>query len=113
MNAINLAIQSVIAQPDFWLWFYLVFVVSNTMFPSASDRKAWLPLILVMIIILGLILLIGAGPWIMTRLGATLKSALDAIVMVLGMTVLIDLALLPPTYFIRRIISRILGLRVV
>ena len=113
LNAINLGIQSVLAQPDFWLWFYLIFVVSNTMFPSASDRRAWLPLILVMIIILGLILLIGAGPWIISQLGSTIKTALDAIIMVLGITALIDLVLLPPTYFIRRIISRILGLQVV
>jgi len=113
LSSINLALQSVGAQPDFWLWFYLIFVVSNTMLPSASDRSAWLPLILVMIIILGLILLIGIGAWIVTQFGPALKSALDAIVMVLGITVLIDLALLPPTYFIRRIISRLLGLRVV
>jgi hypothetical protein len=113
LSLINLSIQSVGAQPDFWLWFYLIFVISNTMLPSASDRSAWLPLILVMILILGLILLIGIGPWILTRLGSALSSALDAIVMVLGITVLIDLILLPPTYFIRRMIARVLGLRVV
>lgn len=28
---------------DFWLWFYLTLAVSSTMFPSASDRRAWLP----------------------------------------------------------------------
>jgi hypothetical protein len=62
---------------------------------------------------LGLILFIGIGAWIVTQFGPALKSALDAVVMVLGVTVLIDLALLPPTYFMRRIISRLLGLRVV
>ena len=113
INAVNLALQSVGAQPDFWLWFYLIFTVSNTMFPSASDRKAWLPIILIMILILGIILLFGFGPWMITKLGSTIKAALDAIIMVLGITVLIDLVLLPPTYFVRRIISRILGLRVV
>jgi hypothetical protein len=113
INAVNLALQSIGAQPDFWLWFYLIFTVSNTMFPSASDRKAWLPIILIMILILGMILFLGFGPWIITRLGSTLKAALDAIIMVLGITVLIDLVLLPPTYLVRRIISRILGLRVV
>jgi len=32
------------AQPDFWLWFYLVLTVSSMMFPSSSDRRSWLPL---------------------------------------------------------------------
>jgi hypothetical protein len=113
LSSINLAINSVVQQPDFWLWFYLIFTVSNTMLPSASDRRAWLPLIIVMVIILVLVLLIGVGSWILSRFGSTLNSALDAIIMVLGITVLIDLIMLPPTYFIRRIISRLLGLQVV
>jgi anaerobic C4-dicarboxylate transporter len=113
VSSINLSIKSVIGQPDFWLWFYLIFAVSNTMLPSASDRRAWLPLILVMVILLGMVLFIGIGPWILNRLGSTFKSALDAIIMVLGITVLIDLVLLPPTYFIRRVISHFLGLQVV
>jgi hypothetical protein len=32
-------------QPDFWLWFYLAFTISSTMLPSASDRRAWLPIV--------------------------------------------------------------------
>lgn len=27
--------------PDFWLWAYLVFAISNAMLPSAADRRAW------------------------------------------------------------------------
>jgi len=41
MSSINLAIKSIVARPDFWLWFYLTFTVSSTMLPSASDRRAW------------------------------------------------------------------------
>jgi len=29
---------------DFWLWLYLIFVISNAMLPSESDRRAWLPM---------------------------------------------------------------------
>lgn len=28
--------------PDFWLWLYLMFAVSNAMIPSAADRQPWL-----------------------------------------------------------------------
>lgn len=28
--------------PDFWLWLYLIFAVSNAMMPSAADRQPWL-----------------------------------------------------------------------
>ena len=113
LSSINPALISMAARPDFWLWFYLVFTVSSTMLPSASDRRAWLPLILVLGFLLGVILLVGVGPWLLSRLGATLKAAMDAITMVVGITVLIHLVLAPPVYLIRKLISRISGLQVV
>lgn len=113
LNSINPALISMVARPDFWLWFYLVFTVSSTMLPSASDRRAWLPLILVLLFLLGVILLVGVGPWLLSRLGPTIKSAIDAITMVLGITVLIHLVMFPPAYFLRKLISRLTGLQVV
>lgn len=113
LSSINPVLISMVARPDFWLWFYLVFAISSTMLPSASDRRAWLPLILVLLFLLGVILLVGVGPWLLSSLGSAIKSAIDAITMVLGITVLIHLVLFPPAYFIRKIISRLLGLQVV
>jgi hypothetical protein len=113
MSSINLVLKSVVDKPDFWLWFYLIFAVSSTMMPSSSDRRAWLPLISVMVILLGLVLLMGIGPWILTRFGSAFEAALDAITMVLGITVLIHLILMPPAWIIRKIISRMVGLQVV
>ncbi len=112
ISSINLALKSVVDKPDFWLWFYLIFAVSSTMMPSSSDRRAWLPLISVVVILFGLVLIVGVGPWILTRFGSALKAALDAITMVLGITVLIHLILVPPAWLIRKIISRMVGLQV-
>jgi len=113
MSSFSMAMKSVVDMPDFWIWFYLIFAVSSTMMPSSSDRRAWLPLISVMVILLGLVLLIGVGPWILTRFESAFKAALDAITMVLGITVLIHLILLLPAWIIRKIISRMVGLQVV
>ncbi len=113
MSMLNPTLASMVDHPDFWLWFYLVFTVSSTMLPSASDRRAWLPLILVLVFLLAVILLVGAGPWLLSAVGSTLKSAIDAITMALGTTVLIHLVLLPPIYFIRKVASRLLGIQVV
>ena len=33
---------------DFWIWLYVIFAVSNTMFPSESDRGAWWPVLAVL-----------------------------------------------------------------
>jgi len=113
MSSLNSVLNSVVDKPDFWLWFYLIFAVSSTMMPSSSDRRAWLPLIMVVIILLGLVLLMGVGPWILSRFGSAFKAAMDAITMVLGVTVLIHLILLLPAWLIRKMISHIAGLQVV
>ncbi len=34
--------------PDFWLWLYLIFAVSNAMLPSETDREPWRPVLLFM-----------------------------------------------------------------
>ena len=35
-----------IQAPDFWLWLYLIFAVSNAMLPSETDREPWRPVLL-------------------------------------------------------------------
>jgi hypothetical protein len=113
VSSINLALKSIIARPDFWLWFYLAFTVSSTMMPSASDRRAWRPLLLVIIVLVGLVLLVGVGPWLLSQGGAVLKAAMNAITIVFGITIMLHLILLPPVWVVRNIISRFTGYQVV
>jgi hypothetical protein len=113
INIISPAVKSILARPDFWLWLYLTFTVSSTMMPSASDRRAWLPLTLLLVILLGFVLLVGVGPWLLTNFGSAFMTAMEAINMIFGITVMIHLILLPPTWIVRKIISRIVGLQVV
>jgi hypothetical protein len=35
-----------LATPDFWLWIYLLFSISNAMLPSPADRIYWAPILL-------------------------------------------------------------------
>ncbi len=113
LNTILLALKSIVVQPDFWLWFYLVFTISSTMMPSSADRRSWLPVILVVLALLGVILLLGVGSWIMTTFGTAFVTGLNTITMVFGITIIVHLLLLPPAWLARTIISRIVGLRVV
>jgi hypothetical protein len=70
-------------QPDFWLWFYLIFAVSSTMLPSPSDRRAWLPLLVVVGILIALSALAGAGPWMMANLAPAMNSVLSHLILFL------------------------------
>jgi hypothetical protein len=107
--------QSLLAlpkRPDFWLWFYLTFAVSSTMMPSASDRRAWVPIILVSFLLLGVILLAGAGPWLVENLAAPFNQALRAVAVVAGIGVAVHIVLLPPIWLLHRTLSQVTGLKV-
>jgi len=94
---------------DFWLWFYLTFVVSSTMLPSSSDRHAWMPLMFVLILLFGLAVLVGAGPWMFERLAPALNSMLKALAMLFGISVIVHTILLLPSLGLHKLLVRLTG----
>lgn len=98
--------------PDFWLWFYLAFTISSTMMPSASDRRAWLPLALSLLLLLALAWIAGAGPWMALHMTPAFSRALQALAATLGISVALHAVLLPPTWGLQALIGRLTGLRV-
>jgi hypothetical protein len=99
-------------RPDFWLWFYLTFAVSSTMTPSPSDRRAWLPLVVIIVLLALFSLLVGAGPWLAERLAEPLNQAFLSLAAVFGIALLVHLILLPPVWLLRRMISGITRMKV-
>lgn len=110
LQTIQVGIHS---HPDFWLWFYLAFAVSSTMLPSASDRRAWLPIGLSSVLLLGLGLLSGAGPYLIHHLAGPLNQTLRAVAAVVGISLGIQLVFAIPVYGLRRFLNRITHLEVV
>jgi hypothetical protein len=100
-------------QPDFWLWFYLIFAVSSTMLPSPSDRRAWLPLLLVIGILVVLSALAGAGPWMMVNLAPILNRVLQVLAVVFAISVVSHLVLFLPFWSAHRLLTRLTGMEVV
>ena len=105
-------IASIYALPDFWLWFYLIVAVSSTMLPSPSDRRAWLPLVLVIALVIGLALLFGAGPLMSAHLRPPLNEALRSVAVVFAISAAVHLIVLAPTWVQLQFISRLTGMQV-
>jgi hypothetical protein len=95
--------------PDFWLWFYLTFTVSSTMMPSASDRRAWLPMAVLLLIMIGATILIGIGPWLLDKLSKPFTFALESVIFVLSISVIFHSLLLLPIWFTRQFLERLTG----
>ena len=106
------AILATYAQPDFWLWFYLIFAVSSMMFPSASDRRTWLPIVLILGVLSGIFILAGFGPWLSAHLGEPLQIIIQTATVIFFISGVVHICLLIPVWVTRMLLSRITGLSV-
>jgi hypothetical protein len=112
LPALAAATSGFYARPDFWLWFYLTLVVSSTMMPSESDRRAWLPLALFVAILVAVAVLAGAGPWMLANLAPLLELAFLAMAVVFAISSLVHVLLLLPAWGLRRLLSWATGMEV-
>jgi len=96
---------------DFWLWLYLIFTVSNSMVPSAADRRAWLPVALMAALIVGVLVWVGLGPALLETLGGLATAGLRALAAAFTITVVLDLALIPIIWITEKVLMKVTGLR--
>jgi hypothetical protein len=112
-SSISAAGSTFVNQADFWIWFYLIFVISSTMFPSATDRRAWSPILLTVGVVVALVLIAGAGPWLWENFGATLLGFVHLLSQIFIISAIAHLFLLPFFWLMRIGLSRVFQVRVV
>jgi hypothetical protein len=98
-------LSTLLAQEDFWIWFYLLFTISSMMLPSASDRRAWLPLSVAGIVLLGLGIVAGAGPWLMQNATPLLPRIFSAGALVFFISDFAHIFFLLPALVLERLIK--------
>jgi len=96
--------------PDFWLWFYLTFTISSTMMPSSSDRQAWLPLGLLLVGLVGVAILAGAGTWMLTNLAPSFNQFLRTLAMIFALSGMLHGLLILPFLLLHASLARITGI---
>jgi hypothetical protein len=80
--------------------------------PSPSDRRAWVPLGVMIILLLGLGVLVGLGPWMLKQAENRFNDFMRSTAMVLAISSGVHLAVLLPAWGIRGLIIRLTGLRI-
>jgi len=105
-------LTTIFAAPDAWLWGYAVFAVSNTMLPSRSDRQAWTPMILFMLLAGILVWITGLGPAVLTRSANVINTALQWLATMCSLTITIDLPFVLLIALTEKLLERIRGVHV-
>lgn len=103
---------AVTAAPDAWIWLYVLFAVSNSMLPSASDRRAWLPLLAFGLLLAGLLVYAGLGALVADFVAGPVETAIRGLAAAVTISVALDLCVVPVLWLVETGLMRLTGMRV-
>lgn len=105
------AIQAAFGVNDAWIWFYLIFAVSNAMLPSESDRESLWPVVTFIVFIVGVIALAGRGPDLISSLAEPIETALSLLLVAFSITLFVDAIFVGMITLLRGLVSLVTGRR--
>jgi len=91
-------IRAFLSTQDVFLWCYFLLTVSNTMLPSPSDRKAWLPAGIAFLILYVVVILIALGSPTSTFLVEFAEEIANTLSRAFGLAVALNLILILPLW---------------
>jgi hypothetical protein len=101
-------LQNLIGIPGLFLWMYLLFAISNAMFPSASDRRAWLPALGLLVVFVAVLYGIGLGGPTMRIITESLHKGVSALSGAFLITLVLDLMVVFVLWSIVQILLKLL-----
>ena len=102
-------LRQALTAPDAWVWFYVIFAVSNTMLPSRTDRQSWAPVGLFLVLIAALVWVSGWAPAVAAVLAEPVVVGVRWLAAMTTLTVLVDLPFMAAIALVERLMSRVKG----
>jgi hypothetical protein len=111
LKDVSAAIRQLTATPDFWIWFYLAFTISNTMMPHTIQHlRGWWFIIGALAVAAVALVLLGAGNQVLVKnIGLPLNNSLNILSGTLLVIMGIDLFMVAVLGTIEAIIERVTG----
>lgn len=97
---------------DSLIWLYFIFTISNSMMPSGSDRRAWVPVTASLIVIGVVLYYAGAAPLVLQSVGAPLAAGVRVMASAFSITIGVDLLMLPLIWLAEKGIVRVTGVQI-
>jgi hypothetical protein len=112
LGRVTSALRSWLATQDVGLWAYVVFTISNTMFPSRADRQAWAPVLLFLALLGGVVWVAGLGPTLVDSFASSAMDALRWLATMCTFTLVADVPFILLIALGEKVLERIKGMKV-
>lgn len=107
------ALGQLFQTPDFFLWLYLIFVVSNAMLPSPSDRRAWPAFIILLLAGAAILYALQLQHILVNGLTGPAATVFGHLGLALTLAIGVDLVFIGLIYVLETLISRLKKVRLV
>lgn len=112
ITTLSSALAELFNTPDFFLWLYLLFAVSNAMLPSPSDRRAWPAFIVLLVAGAAVLLLLRQQEFLVNGLTGPVATVFGFIGLALTLAVGVDLVFMFVIYLVEVIVSRLKNVQI-
>ncbi len=105
-------LRGYLAVPNFWLWVYLIFSISNAMLPSETDRQAWFSLALYCMLAILVLYGLGLLQQVPYEISIPFLNALNHLSFAFLVTIIVDGAVIVVVFLLERVVMVLTGRRV-
>lgn len=113
LDQLSGALVSLFEAPDFLVWLYLIFAVSNAMMPSPSDRRAWPPVLILLAVAAVILYVLDRQQVIIAGIVGPMTAVFGYLALALSLAIGVDLAFMLIIYILEGLISRLRGVELV
>lgn len=113
LSQLRPALAQLLTAPDFFVWLYLIFAISNAMMPSPSDRRAWPPFILLLVGAATALYLLDRQQIIIGGIIGPMGTIFGYLALAFALAICVDIVVVIIIFLLEAFISRLRGVQLI
>lgn len=101
------ALKNLASTPDFFLWIFLIFTISNAMLPTPADRQGWPLLLAVFAIVIGFLAIIGVGDTLYEQFTGPFAYAVNRVTLAFASVLAVEIPGIIFIGFVEEVLERL------
>jgi len=113
VDRLSPALSRLFTAPDFLVWLYFIFAISNAMMPSPSDRRAWPPFLILLAVAGVALYVLDRQQVIIAGIAGPAATVFGYLALALSLAIGVDVVFIFVIYLLEGLISRLRGVELV